>query len=173
MTDAIDPAALVLGYLAELRGVTLDDWTEGPVGERGLRLHRLRVLADLLATRISAVEQSLADSMETDRIDVPSLGQLVREEVVRERWKGDGAGERLRDDLAMAVAQDVAMDVGTGELDPIKRNVALATMRAAYDAIPSFSSLKVAGRRRFGLHIADYRDYSTGYKVTVISLEDE
>ena len=171
MDDQVDPASLLLGYLAELRGYELDEWTDGSIEERGLRLHRLRVLVELLNDRISAVEESLSGSMEYDRIRMP-YGELVREETSRERWKDDGANERLRDDLAEAVAVDIAMDVATGEIDPMKRNVALAALRAAYVAIPSFSSLKVDGRRRFHLSLGDYRESLTGYKVTVIAAED-
>ena len=167
-----DPATSVLGYLAELRGAyALDDWTDGTIEDRGLRLHRLRVLDDLVTTLIAAIEESLASSMEYDRIRMP-YGELVREEVKRERWKDEHASDRLRDDLAEAVAVDIAMDVATGEVDPMKRNVAIAALRAAYVAIPSFSSLKVDGRRRFHLHLDDYREAVPGYKVTVIAAED-
>lgn len=172
MDTTPDPASLLLGYIAELRSYDLDDWTEGTIADRGLMLHRLRFLDELLATRIAAVEESLAGSMEYDRIRLP-YGELVREETKRERWADEGASERLRNELAEAVALDIATDVATGEVDSMKRNVAIAAMRAAFTAIPSFSSLKVDGRRRFHLDIRDYREVLPGYKVTVIAAEDQ
>ena len=75
----------------------------------------------------------------------PGLGHVVRAETSRSTWSSDSAPERLRDDLARAVADDVAIDIATGEIDPMKRNVALHALRAAYEAIPSFSSIKQAG----------------------------
>jgi hypothetical protein len=171
MDDVYDPATHVLGYLAELRGMELDEWTDGTIEERGLRLHRVRALAGLLDVIANALEESLSGSMEYDRMRMP-YGELIREETKRERWTDEGASDRLRDDLAEAVAVDIAMDVATGEIDPLKRNIAIAAMRAAFVAIPSFSSLKLDGRRRFRLDLRDYRETLTGYKVTVIAAED-
>lgn len=171
MDDVTEPASLVLGYLAELRSYELDDWTEGSITDRGLRLHRLRALTGLLDVLINAVDESLSGAMEFDVMRMP-YGELHREEVRRERWRDDGASDRMRDDLAEAVAHDIALDVATGEIDPMKRNIAIAAMRAAFTAIPSFSTIKVDGRRRFGLDPRDYRETLTGYKVTVIAPED-
>ena len=81
------------------------------------------------------------------------------------QWRDGDAGRRMREDLAAAVASEVALDVATGEVDPMKRNVALAALRVAYEAIPSFSSLKQAGRERLKLRISDYRTYTNFYSV--------
>src|SRR5215510_6048467 len=132
-----DPATLALSAAAELRGIPLDDYTEGPINDRALMLHRLRVLSQLCKDRADAIEESLVGSMETDRMLIPGLGDLVREEVTRDSWKDGGANERLRDDLARSVATAVAVNEITGEVDEIVRRTAMVTMRAAYDAIPS------------------------------------
>lgn len=163
-----DPTALALSTLAELRGVNEEDWTHGTLTELGLRLHRLRAMQAFLQELIAEIEESAAADMETETMDIPGLGRLRREEKTSESWRAENSGAQMRDDLAVAVAQSVAMDNATGEIDPMKRNVAMAAMRLAYEAIPSFSTLKVAGRSRLGLHIGDYRSFTdAGYAVKV------
>lgn len=166
-----DPAAVALGLVAQLRQMDFTAWTEGTLTDRAFTLHRLTVLQAEARKITDALQEELAPAMTDDTVAIDGLGWLRREEVTREAWKDGGANERMRDDLARSVADSVSLDVATGELDPMKRNVAIAALRAAYDAIPSFSSLKVAGRRRFGLHLSDYRDYTTGYKVSVEAAE--
>lgn len=155
--------------LAELRLYARqpDEWTEGTIEERARRLSALRQLKALTDDIILAVEQSLIESMEADDVPVAGVGMLRRGEVTRSTWRYDGASEQMRDDLARAVATHIATDIATGEIDQLKRNIALHTMRAAYSAIPQFSSLKQAARRTFGLTLGDYRQYDTVYKVTI------
>ena len=166
-----DPITLVTSHLDQLRN-NEDEWLEGTVVDRGLLLARLRRLASTVASIADEVEESLVGSMETEVVEVPGLLRMERTESRRSTWHDEASPSRMRDDLAGAVAIDVALDVGTGELDPVKRNIALATMRAAYEALPSFSSLKQAGARRFGLNIGNYRAFSTTYKVMVETLEE-
>jgi len=170
--DHIDPGTVVLTALAELRGIPADDWTEGPVFDRTVRLDRATALIEMLQDCVRDIELSLIDSMEEDEMTFPGIGQLKREEKSTSTWRDGDAGRRMREDLASAVAAEVALDVATGELDPMKRNVAMAALRVAYDAIPSFSSLKTAGRQRLGLDIGDYRRVSTYYTVTLARSED-
>lgn len=167
-----DPAALVLGYLAEIRGIHADDWTEGTVDELGLRLQRVRVLQGVLHRIGQDIEDTVVASMTEDTAAFPG-GQLHRNEVRSSAWIDDSASERMRDDLAAAVAYEVALDVASGEVDPMKRNVALRAIRTAYEVIPSFSALKTAGQRRLGLHIGDYRSFGTTYKIAIEALDDE
>jgi hypothetical protein len=163
----VDPAASLFGAMVELRATAPNAWTEGPVADLALRLDRVVTLHHMLAEIQSWLELALAESMEDDDISLRGIGVLHREEQTRSSWKHAHSGEQLREDLAVAVASNVALDVATGEVDPMKRNVALHALRTAYEAIPSFSSLKVAGRKKLGLKISDYRDYSTYYKVTL------
>lgn len=166
MTDEwIDPGTVVLVALAELRGLPEDAWTEGPVNDRAMRLDRALALVQMLKDGIRDIELSLIDSMEEDEVIVPGVGKLVRQRSSSSTWRDKDASKRLRDDLAAAVAADIALDVATGEYDPMKRNVALAAIRVAYDAIPAFSSLKVAGRDRLGLSIGDYRAFTDYYVI--------
>jgi len=166
--EAIDPGTVVLTAMAELRGVPSDAWTDGPVFDRTVRLDRALAMIELLNDAIRDIELSLIDSMDEDELTIPAIGLLKREEKSTSTWRDGDAGRRMREHLAAAVAAEIALDVATGELDPMKRNVAMATMRAAYDAIPSFSSLKVAGRQRLGIDVGDYRRTSTYYTVTLV-----
>jgi len=167
-----DPAGVLLGTLTELSTLGPDAWTDGDVTDQAIRLDRLITLSLLVKEAREMIELSLAESMETDDLYTP-VGVLRRVERNTSAWRYEGASERLRDDLAMAVASSVAIDVATGEIDPAKRNVAMAAMRKAYEAIPSFSSLKVAGRKSLGLHIGDYRSYSTHYGVDIEPIGDQ
>jgi hypothetical protein len=168
-----DATSVVLAHLAELRGIPEDDWTEGTAADLGLRLHRLRVLEALVHNLAAAVEQTLVDSMEEDTVVVTGVGPVRRTEKNSSRWKSKDSADRLRADLSNAVANSVAIDVATGDIDPMKRNVARATMSLALEAIPAFSSLNKAGRERLGLYISDYRDYATSYHITIESIEDD
>jgi len=163
----IDPGTVVLTALGELRGIADDAWIEGPLLDRVIRLDRAKVLVELLTARIHDIEQSLVDSMEEDEFAVPGIGKVVRERKTSSSWRNEHASQQMREDLASAVAAVVALDVATGEMDPMKRNVALAAVRTIYEAIPAFSSLKAAGRARLGLKMSDYRSYSDYYAVTL------
>ena len=168
-----EPAGMTLAILALLRGIPDDRWTDGPVTDRGIRLHRLLALGAVIDDLTDQINESLIGDMEGDVVDVPGMGRLHREEVTSSAWSDSHARERMQDDLTQAVARVVARDVATGEVNPMKRNVAIHTMRTALAAIPSFSTLLKAGRTQLGLHIDDYRTYATHYKVTVEAIEDE
>lgn len=171
MTD-IDPAALVLGHLAEFQGLSEDAWLEGSPEDLGIRLLRLQALGRIVKYATDAIETALAERMELDTLEMPGFGRVRRSETTSSTWRYDGASEQMRDDLARAVAASVAMDVATGEIDSAKQMIALAAMREAYRAIPSFSSIKKDGGRALRLRIADYRSYSTHYRIEVDDIED-
>jgi len=165
--DDVEPSRALAAALDEVRDIPGDTWTEGDLTELALRLDRVNALRQKLDEIKTWLELDLADRMEGEYAAIPGIGRLHRTEFTSSGWKYDGAGERLRDDLADAVSRDIALDIATGELDPMKRNVALAAVRAAYEAIPAFSSLKAAGNKRFGVRISDYRNYSKAYKVAL------
>jgi len=168
---APDPATVALIAIAELAGIPEDDWTDGPIADVGLCYHRLRVLERIVHSLCESVEQQLVDSMDNDLVDFPG-GRLVRTEVSSSAWKSKDSSQRLREDVSRGVVDTIALDVATGDLDPVKRNIARATMALALEVIPSFSSVSKAGRDRLGLHIGDYRDYGTHYKVTVEAADE-
>lgn len=170
----MDPelATMLAAFIDQIDYIALDTWTEGPVDELGIRLHRARVLQGILHRIDEELEEALIPAMDTDIVGFPG-GRLHREETRRSTWTDGEAGERMRDDLAAAVARTIAMDNATGEIDSMKRMVALHTMRTAYEAIPSFSTLLKAGRTRLGLRLGDYRRYDTGYRITIDTEEDD
>ena len=165
--DPIDPDADLFAVLIVWRNYDPDVWTEGNVVDLGRRLMHLRQLTDLVRNTTLDIEEALAASMENDIVELPGVGRALRSETHTSTWRTDSASEQMRDDLARAVANSVSTDIATGEIDPMKRNVATATMRLAYEVIPSFSSLKQAGRKRLGLQIGDYRSYDTRYAVKI------
>lgn len=167
-----EPAGMTLTTLVLLRGIPDDAWTEGTIDEVALRLHRLRVFIEFLGERAAWCEQQLVDAMPEDTMTVQFVGPVHRVERSGSAWKTKTSGEQMRSDLKRAVADSIAVDVATGDMDPMKRNVARATMDLAFEVIPSFSSLGKAGRERLGLHITDYRDFSTSYKIAIDADKD-
>jgi ribosomal protein S12 methylthiotransferase accessory factor YcaO len=165
--DHYDPATALLTTLAELRGVNPNDWTDGPVFDLALRLDRVVALHRALAEVQSWLELALAERMETDDMPVEGVGVLHRTEAHRSSWKHAHSSQQMREDLATAVATHVAVDVGTGDIDPVKCNIARHAVELAYEAIPSFTTLKVVGRDRLGLKMGDYRSYDHYYKVNL------
>jgi len=161
----IEPATALLGVLEELQAIPPDEWTDGDMTELALRLDRVVALRAHLEEVQHWVELSLVERMDSDEVIVPNVGRLRRSRSYRGAWRDSHAGERMRDDLAHAVARAVSVDVGTGDMDPVKRNIALHAIQTAYEAIPSFSSLKVTGQKRLGLDLMDYRSFDAYYSV--------
>jgi hypothetical protein len=164
MTDQ-DPATALLSALQETRVIPDDAWTEGGMFDLALRLDRVNALAEILNKVKGYLETELADRMEADDVPIHGVGLLHRAPAWRSTWRTKDSGNQMREDLARAVATQVALDVATGDVDQMKRNVALHALRTAYEVIPSFSSLKVAGARRLGLDESDYRERSQYYTV--------
>jgi len=167
MTDPRDPALIAHEAQLELGTISRDEWAEGDTQELARRLLRLDELAAAVRELRADIADTLTGSMEVDEMIVPGVGVLRRSETTTSTWNHNASAEMLREDLAAAITAEVATDIATGEIDEMKRNVARATMRAAYDVIPSFSSIKAAGPKRFGVRISDYRSYGVTYKVAV------
>jgi hypothetical protein len=102
--------------------------------------------------------------METDRVTVPHVGWLRRVPTKRSEWRDERSAEDFRHAIAETVVREIALDLATGEVDPVKRNIARATINEMYDIIPSFSDVKARGRR-LGIDVSDFRSYSTVMKV--------
>jgi len=64
METEIDPGTVVLTALAELRGIAGDEWIEGSLFERTVRLDRCKTLIGLLKQATYEIELSLIESME-------------------------------------------------------------------------------------------------------------
>lgn len=164
LTDPVDDVTIAIGALS---GITEQEWTTGPIAELANTLDRLRYLQSIVRKAEQAISDTLVGSMETDEMTIPGVGRITRVEKTQPSWKYPGANDQMRDDLAQAVANSISVDIATGEIDTARRNIALAAMRMAYEVIPSFSNLLKAGRERLGLHIGDYRTYSTHYTISI------
>jgi hypothetical protein len=145
-----------------------DEWTEGTLADRAKRLHLLSLVAAKVDELTEEINDAIAADMEADLVEVPGIGVLQRDKATSSTWRFKGANDQMREDLANAVARDIATDEATGEIDPMKRNIALAALRIAYEAIPSFSSINKAGARRLGLYVSDYREFSERDKVKLV-----
>lgn len=170
--DDTEPATAAFVALSEMKAVSPNQWTEGPLFDLALRLERVKALRNHLNEVESWLELTLAERMEADEVPVEGVGLLKRARATRSSWKYEDSAEKMREDLANRVAEEVSLDVATGEYDEMKRNVARAAMRAAYEAIPSFSNLKVSGQRRLNIHIWDYRTTDYYYRVTLEGIHD-
>ena len=145
------------------------DYTDGELHELASRLstaheaiERLRELADMLSMEIAA-------RVEEDLTPVPGVGTIQRGYTRRSQWRDTHSAQQLRYDLGEAVSSAVSMDVATGELDPMKRNVARAVVSALWECLPAFSGIKQPANR-YGIRISDYRTYND---VPVVSIAKE
>jgi hypothetical protein len=117
------------------------------------------------------LEMELAARLETDITALPGVGVVRRGYTRRSEWRDAHSSADLRADVGTAIAQHVALDVGTGEIDPLRRNIAKATVDAMYEVLPSFSSVK-APAKKYGIQIGDYRRFTDQPVVTVDPVEE-
>ena len=131
---------------------------EGTLDEVGARFQAAAHLA-LVAKQIRDIcEESLNERMETDEVVVPNVGMFVRTRALSSatfREKSDGP--RFREDLAHAVASKVALDIGTGEINAERRNVAREAIRVLSMYVPSISGTKGKAKDELGVNIDDYK----------------
>ena len=67
------------------------------------------------------------------------------------------AARVAREDLAHAVATKVAIDIGTGEINQERRNIAKETIRVLSMYVPSISGTKGNAKSELNLNIDDYK----------------
>ena len=143
----------------------LDAVTEGTLADQGTRLALAEHLLAQLKVIKAGLETALIEAMPEDTMSMNGV-VVQREKVTRSTWKPSGAA-RLREDLRHAVATKLATDVETGEVNVGRRNLIETAIRELYAVIPSFSNVLVTGRDRYGIQMSRYRDYTTGYNVSV------
>lgn len=146
--------------------LALDDATIGDLDELARRYQAARAYCAALADIADGIEIELAARMETDEVTIPGIGVLVRKAEKRSAWRDEYASRDFRSAVAKAVVNKVALDIATGELDPVKRNISQVTVDTLYDVIPAFSTIKSPGRR-LGIHPEEFRTQSTVYRVAV------
>ena len=150
----------------------LGDPTDGSLDELAERYLAARALANEFTAIGDAIELELAARMETDEVPVRGVGVLVRGAEKRSAWRDKHASAEFRYQTGLAVVREIALDIATGELEPVKRNVAQATVDLMLDVIPAFSSVKARGRA-LGIHPDEYRTVSEVYRVTVDTAQQE
>lgn len=144
----------------------LRDPTEGTLDELATRYRAARELARAFTDIGDAIELDLVARMESDEVRVPRVGMLVRQPYRSSSWRDGHASAEFRREVGQTVVKAIALDLATGELEPVKRNVAEATVALMLDVIPAFSSVKARGRA-LGLHPEDYRTTSEVLRVNI------
>jgi hypothetical protein len=163
----MDPTATSAAILDSLEATPRGSWTEGPFDDVARRFALLTRVTAVVHELLGDLNDQLVASMEDDAMAVPGVGVLAREKVVRSSWKDKTASADLRENLIQNAARTVAADIGTGDVDEVKRNIATAALTLAFSAVPSFDKLTQAGAKALGMRISDYRDYSDAYKVKI------
>jgi hypothetical protein len=146
--------------------LTVRDPSEGDLREVATRYRDARYWANELNRIADDLEMELSARMEADEVPVSGVGLLVRRTERRSTWKDEHASADFRRHVGQAVIHKIALDVATGELDPVKRNVATVTVDLMFDVVPAFSSVKAPGRK-LGIEVEEYRVISEVYRVSL------
>lgn len=144
--------------------LTARDPTEGDLAELASRYRDARHWANQLTGIADDLEAELAARMETSEVHIRGVGLLVRRAERRSTWRDEHASADFRRDVGQAVVHKVAVDIATGELDPVKRNISQFTVETMFEVIPAFSSVKAPGRK-LGIDVEEYRVVSEVQKV--------
>lgn len=134
------------------------DVTDGDLADLARRLSTAQVAVEQLRLLAEMLQLELAARVEDEVTPVPGVGLIQRGYTRRSQWRDPDSAELLRSDIANAVTSTLALDIATGELDPVKRNIARAAIDALWEILPAFSSVKQPARR-YGIRISDYRTY--------------
>ena len=126
-------------------------------------------LATALKAECSALldecAESLNDRMEGSTLHLPGVGLFQRTTRTRKRNRYDDTPERLQSDLVGAISAEVALDVATGDVDPMKRNVARAALDRLYE-VASVGQPKAAARKSLSIAVDDYYEIDKVPSVT-------
>lgn len=145
----------------------LGDLTEGTLDDLGSRLIMVQHALNDLAKMKAALEVALIDAMPEATL---LTGNYIvkREPVTRWAWKdAKASAKQMREDIAFNVANTLATDLETSEVNIGRRNVILNAIRELFTVIPAIQDMKVDGARRYGLDRFDYKSKTDGYNVTI------
>lgn len=161
MSDLHSAAVVFEETLGETGMTTI---VEGSVADLAKRLALFLKIKALLDLAIKDMSDAMALKMDFELLDVPGYGWLKKVPTETSRWKDKNSSTDLREDIKSAVVASVAMDIGTGELDPVKRNIARATADRLMSILPQPNAVLKEGKN-YGIDIRDYRDYTQTYRV--------
>lgn len=144
--------------------------TDGTLADLGRRLDLvLRIAAQMKEAR-DALETALIEMMPEDTLTMDGI-RVVRERAARSAWKPGGSA-RMREDITHTVATKLATEVMTGEVDPMRRNLISNAIAELFDKVLPAPSAMKAGAKTYGLRISEYRDFTDGYNISVVPLEE-
>jgi len=146
--------------------------TEGTLVECAQRLRDARMARVALDEVIAMLEMELPARMEDDSIEVPGVGVLRRQRKRSTTWADERAAGEFRKLVADTAINKVALNVATGELDPTIRQVGRAVVDKLWEYVPSFSSVKAAGKHD-GIDVDEYRTHTDSFVAVIDTLEGE
>jgi len=129
------------------------------VGETTELAQRYRLALEAgsaLRQMVDDLSDELAARMETETLVVRGVGRLEKKPEKRSTWLHEHSSAQFRKDVGETAVRKVALDIATGELDPARRNIGRAVVDQLWEYLPSFSSVKAAGKRD-GIDIDQYR----------------
>lgn len=153
MNTSIGSVTEVVADLVETDAIC--EGTVNDVAQNYADALRLKAVAQ---QAIDACTESLLDRLEDDQTNIAGLGSFARTTTNRKRNRYEDSAERMRSALIESVARHIAFDVATGEIEPMKRNVARAAVDLATQHA-SLSSLKQSARKALDLAPDDFYEY--------------
>ena len=167
--DDIDPLPALSEMFTALEAMTLDSLTEGTLADLGMRYDLILRIQGILRTQKEAVETALIEAMPENTVTTGGV-RIHRERAARSAWKPDGSA-RMRADIEHLVATKLATDVMTGEVDQMRRNMISFAIHELWEVLPAPSAMK-AGAKKYGLRIGEYREFTDGWNLSVVPLEE-
>lgn len=168
ITENVD-AFLSEAYSA-LDIIESDHATTGTIGEYAQRLDMLRRIIALATELRNAIELAIAEAMPENRMVEGGL-RISRERSSRSYWRDADSSERMREAIEQQVATTLALDVGTGEIDPVRKNLISYAIHQLWDVLPAPSTLK-AGARKYGINLRDFREFQPGFTIRITPVEE-
>ena len=148
-----------------------EDCIDGDTPELARRYRLALEAGAALRQLVDDLSDELAARMEADQVRVPGVGMLERKRERRSTWPHEHSSVEFRKAVGDTAVNRIALDVGTGELDPVRRNIGRAVVDLLWEYVPSFSSVKAAGKRD-GIDVDQFRTTSYVERVE-LSLEGE
>jgi hypothetical protein len=148
-----------------------EDCIDGDTPELARRYRLALEAGAALRQLVDDLSDELAARMEADQVRVPGVGMLERKRERRSTWLHEHSSVEFRKAVGDTAVNRIALDVGTGELDPVRRNIGRAVVDLLWEYVPSFSSVKAAGKRD-GIDVDQFRTTSYVERVE-LSLEGE
>jgi hypothetical protein len=133
------------------------DISVGTVDELGRRLFALVRAKVHISDLIDQLELELPARLDEPIVAVTGCGKLVKTKKTSTVWKDEAAASRMRDLLRKRVAEKIATNLATGEVDKHTEHIAATAAKEVMDAIGSFSNIVVAAQQRYEIDLRWFR----------------